>query len=152
VNSPIRGVGEMASGNVEAVRNTVESFNRRDFVAAVKDLAEDAVFIDHGQNVTLKGPEQVKGWNEEWAKAFSDGKVEDIRLIDGGDKVTLQFVGRGTNDGPLGSLPATNRRAEIPFCEVYDFDSGGKIVKGEAYYDMLSFMVQLGHAEPPPRA
>jgi hypothetical protein len=46
-------------------------------------------------------------------------------------------------------MPATNRPIELPYCEIYHFNSDGKIIGGHAYFDMYGLLVQLGHAEPP---
>jgi hypothetical protein len=37
----------------------------------------------------------------------------------------------------------------LPFCEILRYDREGRIVSGEIYYDSLSMLVQLGHAQPP---
>ena len=46
-------------------------------------------------------------YSKPWADAFSDGKVTEARYYDAGDTVTVEFVGTGTHDGPLGPMPAT---------------------------------------------
>jgi hypothetical protein len=56
-------------------------------------------------------------------------------------------VGRGTNDGPLGPLPATGREVILPYCEVYHFNAAGKVIAGECYWDQLGLLRQLGVAE-----
>ena len=42
----------------------------------------------------------------------------------------------------------TGRTIRIPFCEIMTFNEEGQIVSGAAYYDQLSMMIQLGHAQP----
>ena len=63
-------------------------------------------------------------------------KVTETRAIDAGDTVILQYVGRGTNDGPMGPIQATGRRVSVPFVDIVHFDSQGKIDRGETYFDM----------------
>ncbi len=58
-------------------------------------------------------------------------------------------MGRGTNDGPMGPAPATGRRASVPFVDIQTFDAKGRVIRGETYFDMLSFLVQLGLAQAP---
>ena len=48
----------------------------------------------------------------------------------------------------MGPLPATGRPMNVRFCEIMRFNDQGQIVSGAAYYDQLSIMVQLGHAQP----
>jgi steroid delta-isomerase-like uncharacterized protein len=126
-----------------------EAFNKRDLDAAVKGTTEDIIFVDHGRNTTYKSRQEFKDSLQEWLDGFSDGQITEITPIDAGDKVVVQFIGVGTNDGKMGPVPATGRRVSVPFCDVHTFDSKGRISHSESYYDMLSFMVQLGLAEPP---
>lgn len=135
-------------GNIDTHRATQEAFNRRDYEAAAGPMREDAVYTDHPRNATVKGPVELVDWLKEWTKAFSDARSTDHHFIDGGDHTVCLFHGRGTNDGPLGPLPATGRRMDLPFCEVLRYDAQGKIIAGEIFYDSMSMLVQLGHAKP----
>ena len=98
-------------------------FNGRDWKAAAADLAEDCELIDHARNFTAKGREQCLEAEKGWVAAFSDARVTDARVIDGGDATVLLFTGTGTNDGPSGPLPATGRTVNLSFCEVRYWDS-----------------------------
>jgi predicted ester cyclase len=139
----------MASKNVEVVQAVHAEFNARDWDAIQRSIARDCVFVD-GRGVAHKGPETfANGYAKAWVDAFSDGKVTEAKYYDAGNTVVVEFVGRGTNDGPLGPMPPTNRHVDLPYCEIYHFDSDGKIAGGHAYFDMYGLLVQLGHAEPP---
>ena len=140
----------MASKNVEAFRAAHENWRRRDFDAAVSEMVENFTYQDHARGLTVETREEFKDWIAARAEAFSDGDITEARYHDAGDTVVAQYIVRGTNDGPLGSLPATGRSWSQPFCEIMNFDSEGQMVSGGVYYDQLSMLVQLGHAEPPP--
>jgi hypothetical protein len=62
-----------------------------------------------------------------------------------------RYIGRGTNDGPLGDLPATGRSC-FPPCDIFEFDSDRRVAKAEIYYDQLSILEQLGHVAQPESA
>jgi len=62
------------------------------------------------------------------------------------------FRARGTNSGPLGSVPARHRRMDVAFCEVLRYDAEGRVASGELYYDAMSAMVRLGHLHLPASA
>jgi steroid delta-isomerase-like uncharacterized protein len=137
----------MASKNVETAKQEHEAFNRRDLSMA--GAADDVVMLDTARNLTLKGKGQVKEWLSEWTKAFSNGKITEVRYIDAGDTVVSQFVGVGRQDGPLGPFPPSNREVAVAFCEVARFNGEGKIVSLTNYYDQLSMLAQLGHLPVP---
>jgi len=139
----------MSAKNVETLRAAHQAFNKRDFDAVVQQLSKDAVYRDHGREAVFNGPKEFKGNLHGWVEAFSDAKVIDASYIDAGDTVIAQFTGMGTNDGPIGALPATGRPVRFAECEVVRFGPNGQIIGCDAYYDQLSIMVQLGHAEAP---
>lgn len=140
----------MASKNVNTALAVYDSFNKRDLDAAVSATAENIVFEDHGLGVTHKSRAEFRESLQSWVTGFSDAKVADPRAIDAGDTVIVQYTGRGTNDGPMGLYQTpTGRKVSVPFCDVYQFDAEGRIVRGATYFDMLSMLIQLGHAERP---
>ena len=140
----------MGSKNVETLKGLVDAFNaRKDLEAVAKAYGEQTVLVDHARNETLKGRAAVKENWSMWATAFPNGKIEDVRYVDGGDTVAMHFVGHGTNDGKLGPMPPTGKSITLPFCSVFSFDSSARIIEQDDYWDQLGFLVQLGHMEAP---
>jgi steroid delta-isomerase-like uncharacterized protein len=139
----------MSASNVDAVRAEHEAFNNRDWDSMKGLIADDCVFVD-ARGERHVGPDAfVEDYAKGWSNAFSNAKVTEARYHDAGDTVVAEFIGRGTNDGPLGPLPASGREVNIPYCEIYEFDGEGKITGGHAYFDQFGMMVMLGHAEAP---
>ena len=139
----------MASKNVKRALAVYESFNKRDLDQAVAHVADDVTWIDHGRGITSKSRDEFKATLAGWIEGFSDGQGTDFTAHDAGNTVIVQFTGRGTNDGAMGPAPATGRRASVPMVDIVTFDSKGKIIRGESYFDMLGMLVQLGLAEAP---
>jgi steroid delta-isomerase-like uncharacterized protein len=140
----------MASKNVDTALAVYDSFNKRDLDAAVKPADENLIWDDHGIGATYKGRAQYRESLQNWITGFSDGRVEEPQAIDAGDTVIVRYIGRGTNDGPMGPFATpTGRKVSVPFCDILHFDPEGRIVRGATYFDMLSMLVQLGHAERP---
>jgi hypothetical protein len=135
-------------GNADNHLRTADQFNARDWKAIAADLAENCELTDHARNYTAKGREQWIEAENGWVAAFSDARVTDTRIIDGGDATVLLFTGAGTNDGSLGPLPATGRTINLPFCEVRYWDADGRTTRAEWFYDQMSMLVQLGHTPP----
>ena len=139
----------MASRNVEAHRAAHENWSQRDFDALVSEMVENFTYQDHARGLSISTRDGFKEYVAAWAESFPDGVIPDAQYRDAGDSVVAEFIVRGTNDGPLGPLPATGRSWRGHLCEIMNFDSEGRMVSGGLYYDQLSMLVQLGHAEPP---
>lgn len=137
-------------GNIDNHRQAHEAFNRRDWDALATQLAEDIEYVDHPRGATLKSAQQFLDYLKDgWATAFSDAAVTNARYTESNDTSIAQFDGTGTNDGQLGPTPPTGRTMNMPFCEIMTYDSAGRIVRGELYYDQLTMLVQLGHVSAP---
>ena len=140
----------MAAKNVEAHRSAHSAWERRDFDGAVSGTEQSFTYEDHASGRSLGSRQEFKEYIVAWAQGFSDGKIgEAARYYDAGDTSVALCTLRGTNDGPFGAFPATGRTVSLPFCEVMHFDSAGRMVSGEIYYDQMSMLIQLGHAQPP---
>jgi steroid delta-isomerase-like uncharacterized protein len=140
----------MASKNVQTALAVYEKFNNRDLEGAVSGFADEIVFENHGLGQTYKTRAEFRDSLQGWLTGFSDGKITEPRPMDAGDTVIVRFVGKGTNDGPMGPFQKpTGRGLTLPFVDILKFDAEGRIVAGETYFDMLSMLVQLGHAERP---
>lgn len=142
----------MSSRNVETFRAAHESWNKRDFAACVKNMANNVVYTDQARGLSMTGRDECRKYLEGWAKAFSDGRIRNAEYIDGGDVVVALFTAEGTNDGQFGSLKPTGRRVSMPYCEMLRFDKDGQVVGGSAYYDQYTLLSQLGHAQQVPIA
>ena len=133
--------------NTETAWALFESFNSRDFDANLRAASEDVVCEDRATGTTRTGRNGFREYMQEWVDSFSNGECVDLELIDAGDIVVAEFVGRGVNDGPLGSLPASGKQMNHRFCEVLRFNEQGQVVSITIYYDQLSLLEQLGHAQ-----
>jgi steroid delta-isomerase-like uncharacterized protein len=110
-------------------------------------FAEDCEVIDIPSGMTSYGPDGYKQLILFFVDGFPDSRVEITNLFATEDQAVVEFIGRGTNTGPLhmptGDLPPTGQPVELRFCDVYRIENG-KIVNYRSYYDALSFMQQLG--------
>jgi hypothetical protein len=116
---------------------------------AAEYFAPDGVYLDAARGLKLNGKREITGWLTDWKAAFSDARVEQPTYLDAGDWTIARFQGRGVNDGPMGTFPATGRQLDLPFCELCRWQNG-KVVEAAMYYDTMTMLVQLGLAEPPP--
>ena len=75
---------------------------------------------------------------------LADIRITGPRYIDAGQTVVCTFTVTGTHDGPLGPFPATGKEFALPLCEMWHFESSGRVVGGDLYYDQVSLLTQLG--------
>lgn len=66
--------------------------------------------------------------------------IED--MLSEGDKVAVRVTFRGTNKGPIGEIPATQKSAALPVLLIYQV-ANSKIVKHWMGVDQLDLMKQL---------
>jgi steroid delta-isomerase-like uncharacterized protein len=135
----------MTSANVETHRTGHEAFNRRDFESMVEHYADTITWTDHSQGRTFRTPPEFRDdFLPGWVTASSDIRITGPRYLDAGQTVVSMFSVTGTNDGPLGALPATGRPFVLELCEMWHFDPAGRVVGGVLYYDQVSLLTQLG--------
>jgi ketosteroid isomerase-like protein len=96
---------------------------------------------------TFRGGAGIKEFQLGWATAFPDSRVEIRTLTVDGDRVIVEHNGRGTHRGPLvtpnGTVPATGRPVDVPFCEVFE-RRDGRVASARTYFDVATMMGQLG--------
>ena len=134
----------MPARNLETYRAGHEAFNRQDFDAMVRAYAGSISWTDHPRALTFTTPRQFQDeFLAGWVKAFSDCRVTDAVYLDAGDTAVSRFTATGTHDGPLGPLHATGKAIRVPMCEMWHFDSAGRVIGGDLYYDQVTLLTQL---------
>jgi steroid delta-isomerase-like uncharacterized protein len=88
------------------------------------------------------GREFVKEAAKGWKAAFPDLAITFNNVVSDGDKVVVHWTATGTQKGPLGDLPATDRRASIPGITIFRFENG-KIAEEWTVFDRANLMHQL---------
>jgi steroid delta-isomerase-like uncharacterized protein len=110
-------------------------------------FSDDCEVIDIPSGMTSRGPEGYKQIILFFEEGFPDSGIEITNLFASEDQAVVEFIGRGTNTGPLhmptGDVAPTGRAVEMRFCDVYRVNNG-KIVSYRSYYDLLGFLQQLG--------
>ena len=135
----------MPSRNIESHRAGHEAFNQRDFEAMTRHYADTISWTDHSQGRTFRTPQEFRDdFLAGWVAASTDIQVTDAHYLDAGQTTVCTFTVAGTQDGPLGSFPATGKEFALPLCELWHFDPSGRVVGGDLYYDQVSLLTQLG--------
>ena len=111
----------------------------------------DAIFTDDATYSDMAGGKNQQGKQEiqqllraafEWAPDF---KVTVLSLTIGKDAAATEWLIEGTQAGPVGDLPASGNSFRLRGASILAFRHG-KIFKVTDYYDMGTFLRQLGGA------
>ena len=137
----------MASDLTQTAREAVNAFNDNDWGKYQELMTSDCLYDEVGTSRQLKGPDAIISAMKGWKEAMPDAKGTVTNAVSGGNTVTLEVTWKGTHTGPLqgpsGAIPATGKQQTTRAGWVLDFE-GNKVKKSQHYFDMLSFMQQLG--------
>ena len=124
----------------QIARQYFQLFNERRIDDASQLIDPQASFHYLPTRQRLMGRAGYRALAGAWLTAFEDARLDVRTMRVEGDAVLVDFVGRGTHTGDLAlgdalSLPATGRRAELPFTDRLQFRDG-LIVSSELDFDV----------------
>jgi steroid delta-isomerase-like uncharacterized protein len=132
---------------IQAARGVVDAFNASDWERCKAALAPDSLYDEVGTSRRVEGVGDIIPCWQAWKEAMPDVKGSVTTAFATGNTVILEVTWTGTHTGPLvspqGTVPATGKQQTTRASWVLNFD-GGKIKASRHYFDMLSFMQQLG--------
>ena len=133
--------------NATLVRSLYDGWNNRDFDVLADATAPDGTITFMGSGEVLRGPEGSRVYSEMWANGFPDGRVTVDTIVADGDRVVVEFTGRGTHTGTfvtsMGEIPPTGKSVTLKLCDVLELKDG-KVTAQRSYLDTGSMMAQLG--------
>jgi steroid delta-isomerase-like uncharacterized protein len=133
--------------NVGFISSLYDAWNVRDLDAQADATAPDGVITIVGTGDVFKGPEGTRKYAQSWVSGFPDGQVTVDNIFADGDRVVVEYTGRGTHTGTLetsmGPIAPTGRSVTIKLCDVVELVDG-KIAQQRSYFDTGSIMAQLG--------
>ena len=151
-----RELYEVATGTQAESKAVIErgmkAFNAHDLEALARDAAPDIEFTAPG-DVKLKGPQDVKEYNQNYVRAFPDARIEAKNIFTQGNNVIVEGILTGTHNGtlktPMGDVPATGRKVRGEFIQVFEVDRG-LVKRVHLIFDQVQLMTQLGMAPAAP--
>ena len=133
--------------NEDFIRSLYDAWNRRDLDTQADATAADGTITIVGTGDVFDGPEGSRRYGESWATGFPDGQITVDNVVSDGDRVVVEYTGRGTHTGTLetsmGPIAPTGRSVTIKLCDVLELVDG-KIKTQRSYFDTGSMMAQLG--------
>ncbi|HEV8575233.1 MAG TPA: ester cyclase [Dehalococcoidia bacterium] len=136
---------------IKVAKGAVEAFNKDDLNRA-SALLGTGVYNEVGTGRQLRGEAQILPALQGWRKAMPDVKGTVTNAFASGNKAVLEVTWEGTQtgpmDGPGGTLPPSGKRQTTPAAWVFEFE-GDNIKESRQYFDMMSFMQQIGAIPQP---
>lgn len=136
-----------AQDNASIVRAHYDAFNRRDLDKSMPLVTNDVKWLNIPFNKTFTGPTGYREYLNNWSTAMPDSKVEIVNVFGGEEWTAVELIGRGTHTGPLagpnGPIPATQKKIDMKFCELFRIKDG-QIAEARVYFDSATLMHQLG--------
>src|SRR5262245_23223504 len=134
-------------------RRWLDAFNKKDIKALMALYADNAVNAQPHLPVPISGKAAIEEDFSGFMKAFPDGRMTFDVIAIGGNNVAMEWSFTGTQtgalEGPGGTIPPSGKKVTVKGAEVTTHDAQGLIVNEGGYFDLVSFMTQLGVMPPP---
>ena len=135
---------------IEIAKAGTAAYNDKHWGKLKEVFAPDAVYDEKATQRRLQGIGQIMDAWQGWAAAFPDSRATFVREFVSGNTAVLEVVWTGLHAGPLqtasGTIPATQKRIEVPACQVIQV-AGEKVTSFTHYFDMLTLLTQIGAAK-----
>ena len=134
----------------ETSRKLADAQTKHDSEAVARLYATDAVAYDPMYPEALRGRDAIAKDSDGFFSAFPDLRFEIVSVIEKDDRSGAAEVRlTGTHTGPLESptgqtIPPTNKRVDVKGAAFVRLNEQGEIVEERRYYDVGTFLRQLG--------
>ena len=131
----------------ETAKSATTAYNDKNWNTVKSAFAENAIYDEKATSRRVQGVGKIIEVWQGWAKAIPDSKATFVGEYATGDTAIIEVVWKGLHTGPLqtprGTVPASNKRIELPACQVIKVE-GGKVKSFTQYFDMATLLTQIG--------
>ena len=136
------------AGLTAHAKSVVEAFNSDDWDAA-RGLLGNSTYNELGTQRSLAGADAIIAALQGWKAAMPDVTGTVTSAVESGQQVVLEVTWEGTQTGEMvtdqGTIPPSGRRQRTPSAFVFEFE-GGTLKESRNYFDLLTFLKQIGAA------
>jgi steroid delta-isomerase-like uncharacterized protein len=129
-------------------KSVVEAFNNDDWDSA-RRLMGGSTYNELGTQRSLAGADAILEALQGWKAAMPDVKGTVTGAVEGGQQVVLEVTWEGTQTGEMvtaqGTIPPSGKRQKTPSAFIFEYEDG-KLKESRHYFDMLTFLQQIGAA------
>ena len=132
-----------AEENKAIFRRYAEEVGNQLNLELVDQIFERYIAHQPDGSTLVRGPEDVKRFQEEYHSAFPNFHISIEDQIAEGDKVMVRATIRGTHQGEFRGMAPSGKEIEEKGFSLFRFSSEGKVVESwDSYYSELSLMRQ----------
>ena len=124
-------------------REYLAAWNTHDLDKIVSFFTDDCVYENLARGQTYRGKDELKAWATMSFDAIPDFKLDVTSLFASGEWVACEWVMSGTQSGAIPGLPATGKSFSVRGSTVAQLKDG-KIMRNADYWDVMTFLRQLG--------
>jgi steroid delta-isomerase-like uncharacterized protein len=136
-------VNEQTEKNINTYKMAWDAFfETRDSNAINTDSFDEQVTVVTSEG-NITGIEAFRDYYNNYLTGFSDAQFNFIDIIGQGDKIVKHWNFKGTHDGEMFGIPATNKKVDISGTTMV-LMKDGKVLQEQDFFDNYSFLMQLG--------
>ncbi len=141
-------MSETTERNKEIVRRYQAAYNSNQLDVLDELLAPDWKTQAFPTALMEQTVENAKAVHRDLLEAFPDLHIRTHELIAEGDVVVQSYTVRGTHKGEMAGLPPTGNAIAVGGVSIFEIRDG-RIVRHEAFSDLIDVLVQIGADIPP---
>lgn len=119
------------------------ALNTRDPGRVASLCAPDYWGVNVGEAAPQHGPDGMRESVSRYLRAFPDLQFTLDEVVIQGNRVVQIWTARGTHQGPLMNIPATDRTVEVRGVSVYTIEDG-KVSRGLFIWDVAGLLRNMG--------
>jgi steroid delta-isomerase-like uncharacterized protein len=141
----------MASDAEKAMNDYVAAWNSHDAERILSFCTDDVVFEQVAMGKVNKGKQEAKDFISSTFTSFPDFKIELKSGFNAGDWGAAEWVMSGTfAQSSIPGMPATGKKFSVRGASIIEFRQG-KISREAMYWNLASFLQQVGLMPAPPK-
>ena len=117
---------------------------------AMRDLVGDSKYIDNATQQTFEDADALIEFCKVWKAAMPDVTGTVTNVVESGDQVVLEISWQGTHTGDFvteqGTIPASGKQQTTPAAWIFEYDEDGNPKESRQYFNLLTFLQQIGAA------
>jgi steroid delta-isomerase-like uncharacterized protein len=141
----------MATDMEKMMNDYVAAWNSHDTEKVLSFCTDDVVFEEVPMGKVWRGNKEAKDYISSAFVDFPDFKIEIKLGLNAGDRGAGEWVMSGTfAHSSIPEMPATGKRFSVRGSSIIEFREG-KISRESMYWNMASFLQQVGLMPAPPK-